>query len=105
MRYWPQPRGPMKSTKIALSTILLSLNAQAEISIVLSPGEQVQGINYPKAIELLNEVYRVEYGVPIEVKVNEETRTFDISDFDGRTIRVPIELAASQPNKTDPTSK
>lgn len=96
----------MNFTKALLVASLLaatSASAQSEhIQSILSPDKMIiEGISYLRVLEILRQERDIEYGQPVTVEINKDEGTVDLSDFDGRTVRVPLEQAISQPNKVD----
>lgn len=68
---------------------------------VLTPSQVIQGITYERVREILGKERFIEYGEPLVVQINKEENSVDLSDFDGWTVRVPLEVASTQPNKVD----
>ena len=97
----------MNFTKAFLVKILLfatsaSAHQSDRIQSILSPDKMViEGISYLRVLEILGQERDIEYGEPVAVEINKEEGTVDLSDFDGRTIRIPLEQALTQPNKVD----
>lgn len=97
----------MNFTKALLvASLLAATSASAQqserIQSILSPDRMVlEGVSYLRVLEILRQERDIEYGEPIAVEINKEEGTVDLSDFDGRTVRVPLEQALSQPNKVD----
>lgn len=71
---------------------------------VLTPSQVIDGITYERVREILGKERFIQYGEPIVVQINKEENTVDLSDFDGWTVRVPLEIATTQPNKVDATN-
>ncbi|MGZ3772715.1 MAG: hypothetical protein ACXVCY_07615 [Pseudobdellovibrionaceae bacterium] len=101
---------------IAVSSIVTAASStQAQENnfhkYVFSPQYAIEGMSYDRALEILKKSYEkynneerlIEYGEPVIIKVDKEQNTLDLSDFDGWTVRVPLDSAAMQPNKVDAT--
>lgn len=74
------------------------------VSFVLSPHlNETAGITYSRILEILNKQRYVTYGEPIAIEINKSLGTVDIFDFSDLIIRVPLEEALLQPNRTEPT--
>ncbi len=71
---------------------------------ILSPNlTEAAGISYSRILEILNKQRYVRYGEPIAIEINKNLGTVDISDFSDLIVRVPLEEALVQPNRTEPT--
>lgn len=93
---------------LVISTLALASNVHAE-EMWLYPGTlsslapQIDGISYEQAINIINQERVLEYGLPVEVEINHEEGTVDLSGFDDFVIRIPLEEALVQPNRIEPT--
>jgi hypothetical protein len=86
----------LKKSIIATSLLLSATSGHADqgsAHFVLSP-----------EVAITDGLERViEYGVPISIEINEDQKTLDFSSFDDFVMRIPIEQALVQPNRTEPT--
>lgn len=98
----------LKKSILASSLILSAATAHADNSsstrYILYPGiTEDGGLSYDRLFALLARERIVEYGIPVLVEINDVEGTLDLSNFDDFVLRIPLENAMVQPNRTEPT--
>lgn len=98
----------LKKSIIATSIVLSATSVGAAQGFpsnrVLLPSKAiVDGLSYDNVYAILSMERVIEYGTPVSVQINENEGTMDLSSFDDFVVRIPLEQALVQPNRTEPT--